>query len=167
MAALTAGPLSADASQRPTCSSSPTPPTLRWERTVGGSPVLSVAEIEAVAAFVAAGGGLVVLGETEEDKYGANLSELLERFRPCPRQRTGRGLTCATTARRPGSSPSPHGHADETTLLHLVRTARFYRAGALRAEREGAIVLRAGDDGATRPRPVCWPRCATARAGWS
>ena len=40
----------------------------------------------------------------------------------------------------------PDENADETSLLHLVRTVCFYRAGALRAEREGAIVLRAGAD---------------------
>ena len=40
----------------------------------------SVAERDAVHAFVRCGGGLVVLGETEQDKYGNNVNELLERF---------------------------------------------------------------------------------------
>jgi Family of unknown function (DUF6421) len=54
----------------------------RWERTTGtGSPQLSGEELEAIDAFVAAGGGLVVLGETEQEKYGNNLNELLARFR--------------------------------------------------------------------------------------
>jgi hypothetical protein len=53
----------------------------RWERTTGaGSPRLSAEELDAIEAFVAAGGGLVVLGETEQEKYGNNLNELLERF---------------------------------------------------------------------------------------
>ena len=53
----------------------------KWEATVnGGSPLLSAAEIDAIEAFVSAGGGLVVLGETEQDKYGNNLNELLSRF---------------------------------------------------------------------------------------
>jgi hypothetical protein len=52
-----------------------------WERTTGlGSPVLEREEIEAIEAFVAGGGGLIVLGETEQAKYGNNLNELLERF---------------------------------------------------------------------------------------
>src|SRR5437588_3355553 len=54
----------------------------RWERTTGtGSPRLSSEELDAIEAFVAAGGGLVVLGETEQEKYGNNLNELLARFR--------------------------------------------------------------------------------------
>jgi hypothetical protein len=53
----------------------------RWERTTGtGSPVLSAAELDAIEAFVRAGGGLIVLGETEQEKYGNNLGELLARF---------------------------------------------------------------------------------------
>jgi hypothetical protein len=53
----------------------------RWERTVpGGDPVLSAEELDAIEAFVHAGGGLVVLGEEEQEKYGNNLNELLARF---------------------------------------------------------------------------------------
>ncbi|MBV8220363.1 MAG: hypothetical protein JO325_18000 [Solirubrobacterales bacterium] len=52
-----------------------------WERTTGsGSPRLNADELDAVEAFVARGGGLIVLGETEQDKYGNNLNELLARF---------------------------------------------------------------------------------------
>ena len=53
----------------------------RWEKTTGqGSPRLSPAELDAIEAFVAGGGGLIVLGETEQEKYGNNLNELLARF---------------------------------------------------------------------------------------
>ena len=53
----------------------------RWERTTGTrSPRLSPDEIDAIEAFVAEGGGLIVLGETEQEKYGNNLNELLARF---------------------------------------------------------------------------------------
>jgi hypothetical protein len=52
-----------------------------WERTTGsGSPRLTAGELDAIEAFVTAGGGLVVLGETEQEKYGNNLNELLARF---------------------------------------------------------------------------------------
>jgi hypothetical protein len=57
------------------------PSDARWERTTGiGSPVLGAEEIEAIDAFVRAGGGLIVLGETEQDKYGNNVNELLATF---------------------------------------------------------------------------------------
>ena len=53
----------------------------QWERTTGaGSPRLSPDELDAIEAFVQSGGGLIVLGETEQEKYGNNVNELLERF---------------------------------------------------------------------------------------
>ena len=52
-----------------------------WERTTGnGSPRFAPEEIDAIEAFVRAGGGLIVLGETEQEKYGNNVNELLARF---------------------------------------------------------------------------------------
>ena len=52
-----------------------------WERTTGtGSPRFAPEEIEAIDEFVRAGGGLIVLGETEQEKYGNNVNDLLERF---------------------------------------------------------------------------------------
>src|SRR2546423_4452475 len=61
-----------------------------WERTTGtGSPRLTPEEIDAIEAFVAAGGGLVVLGETEQGKYGNNLNDLLARVGPHPENDTG------------------------------------------------------------------------------
>jgi hypothetical protein len=57
------------------------PSSPAWERTTGlGSPTLGPEEIDAIQEFVAGGGGLIVLGETEQDKYGNNLNRLLERF---------------------------------------------------------------------------------------
>ena len=53
----------------------------KWERTVpSGSPRLSGAELDAVEAFVRDGGGLILLAEEEQDKYGNNLAELGARF---------------------------------------------------------------------------------------
>src|SRR3954469_17298572 len=47
----------------------------RWERVVpGGRPRLQPEELDAIEAFVAAGGGLVLLAEEEQDKYGNNLA---------------------------------------------------------------------------------------------
>ena len=52
-----------------------------WEKTVGyGSPKLTDAEISALEEFVLSGGGLLILGETEQQKYGNNFAELAMRF---------------------------------------------------------------------------------------
>jgi len=52
-----------------------------WEHTTGsGSPRLTDSELDAIDSFVFAGGGLIVLGETEQEKYGNNLNALLARF---------------------------------------------------------------------------------------
>ncbi len=52
-----------------------------WERTTGsGSPRIDAHELTAIEEFVREGGGLIVLGETEQAKYGNNLNELLARF---------------------------------------------------------------------------------------
>jgi hypothetical protein len=57
------------------------PSEAKWERVVpGGSPVFTAEEIDAIEAFVRAGGGLVVLAEEEQEKYGTNLGALVERF---------------------------------------------------------------------------------------
>nr|WP_055503315.1 DUF6421 family protein [Nonomuraea pusilla] len=110
----------------------------RWERTTGlGSPVFSDAELATVRAFVAEGGGLVVLAEEEQDKYGNNLAELLAGF--------GVGVE-HTTVRDPR-----HAHrgvatwvlgerATDDGLLAGVRSACFYRSGVLKAP-DGATVL--------------------------
>jgi len=117
------------------------PSAPKWERTVGGSPVLSAEEIAAIVTFVAGGGGLVVLGETEEDKHGANLNELLATF--------GVGIENATVFDYAGAGDVPTWVAAEpapgagaATVLHLVGEARFYRAGTLITDGPGAALLR-------------------------
>lgn len=55
--------------------------TSDWEHTVGyGSPVLAKNEIDAISQFVLSGGGLLVLGENEQAKYGNNFNELISRY---------------------------------------------------------------------------------------
>ena len=52
-----------------------------WETTTGhGSPEYSAAEITAIEAFVLAGGGLVILAETEQPKYGNSFAAIAARF---------------------------------------------------------------------------------------
>ncbi|WP_283133867.1 DUF6421 family protein [Rhizohabitans arisaemae] len=105
------------------------PADARWEKTTGvGSPILTAGELDVVEAYVRDGGGLVVLAECEQDKYGNNVAELLARF--------GIGVT-HTTVQDPrhahrgvatwvlGEPGSPRG------LLADAGQACFYRAGAL------------------------------------
>jgi len=75
------GPLTADALAGAGVLVIAHPSESTWERTTGtGSPRLTADELDAVEGYVASGGGLIVLGETEQDKYGNNLNELLARF---------------------------------------------------------------------------------------
>jgi hypothetical protein len=120
------------------------PSDSKWERTVGGDPpVFSPEEVAAVESFVARGGGLIVLGEEEEDKYGGNLGELLAPF----------GVRFESTV------VSDYGLHDgipswimgegaagtaEPGILHGVREAGLYRAGTLVADDPGVVVLRTG-----------------------
>ena len=48
-----------------------------WEHTTGaGSPRLTPDELDAVEQFVTGGGGLIILAETEQAKYGNNFADL-------------------------------------------------------------------------------------------
>ena len=112
------------------------------ERTVGeDSPVFSPSEIAAVQAFVAAGGGLVVLGEEEEDKYGGNLNELLAPF--------GVRLEHTIVFEYDPNDGIPSWVVGEAAsglsdpgILYRAREAGFYRAGALSTDDPADVVLR-------------------------
>jgi hypothetical protein len=106
----------------------------KWEATVGtGSPVLGDAELDALEAFVAAGGGLVVLGESEQDKYGNNLNMLLARFGIAIEHDTvqdyERNLNATPSWVRAELGRGERGVAGD--LLAGVSDACFYRAGTL------------------------------------
>jgi hypothetical protein len=114
----------------------------KWEATVpGGAPALDDAELDAIEAFVHAGGGLVVLGETEEDKYGANLNALVERF--------GIRIENHTVADYSRHRAAPHWvladlDADHrgVDLLARVREACFYRATTLSVGGDARVLAR-------------------------
>ena len=121
------------------------PSEARWEHTVNANPpVFAAAELDAIEAFVERGGGLLVLGEEEQDKYGNNLNELLARFglRVEHRivfdyERSDGTPTWVVGEAAPGAA-SP-------TLLHRVGEVTFARAGTLVAEDESAILVRTSD----------------------
>jgi uncharacterized protein DUF6421/uncharacterized protein DUF4350 len=117
----------------------------RWERTVpaSGPPRLSPEEIDAIEAFVHAGGGLVLLAEEEQEKYGNNVAELAARF--------GVGVRSDLV------SDYEHHHAGaphwvladvgdgraEVDLLARVHAACFYRATTLEPGERARVLARA------------------------
>jgi hypothetical protein len=114
----------------------------RWERTTGlGSPQLTRDELDAIERYVKDGGGLLVLGETEQDKYGNNVNDLLERFGLQLRSDTVQdyehcdGAPTWILAELTGGARGRGGD-----LLAGVDTACFYRATTIES-RNGARVL--------------------------
>src|SRR4051794_14844617 len=124
----------------------------RWERTVPGSgpPRFSAAELDAIERFVEDGGGLILLAEEEQEKYGNNLAELAARF--------GIGIEndLVSDYERHREAPSwvladlgdaRHG----TDLLARVEEICFYRATTLEPRGGAGVLARAGPT-ASAPR---------------
>ena len=121
----------------------------KWEATVsGGSPVFTPSEVSAIGSFVAAGGGLLVLGETEQSKYGTNVTDLIAPY--------GLSIIDATvqdyTHNREGNptwvqSRVPAAHA----TTRGVADATFYRSGVVSATGTDATVVLETQDTATHP----------------
>ena len=118
----------------------------KWEHTVPGSgpPRLTDAELDAVEAFVRAGGGLVLLVEEEHDKYGNNVAALAARFGV----RVNSDLVSDYEQHDAGA---PHwvladlgDGRSETDLLARVEDVCFYRATTLEAGAGGRVLARAG-----------------------
>jgi len=142
-----AGALDADALARADVLVLAHPSEPKWERTVPGSgaPRLSGAELDAIEAWVRTGGGLIVLGEEEQDKYGNDLNALLERF--------GARLRNDVV-----SDYERHHHAPQWVLADLlrqrapgdvdllarVRDLCFYRATTVEVPADACVVARAG-----------------------
>ena len=124
------------------------PSDAKWERTTGaGDPRLSADEIAAIREFVRNGGGLIVMGETEQDKYGNNVNMLLAEFGIAIDNAT---LTDHAHCDRDVPSwvfadlntPAPR---DAFNLVEGVRQACFLRAGVLSAHNGARIVARASE----------------------
>ncbi|WP_249010269.1 DUF6421 family protein [Conexibacter sp. DBS9H8] len=119
------------------------PSAPEWEATTGvGSPQLSAGELDAIEAHVRAGGGLIVLGETEQAKYANNLNELLHRFGVSLANHTVQdyehhaGATPSWVRARLGDG----GRGSGGDLLARVDEVVFYRATTIEAP-SGARVL--------------------------
>ena len=114
----------------------------RWESTTGiGSPQLTATEQDAIHDFVQGGGGLVVLGETEQDKYGNNVNELLDRFDLRLRSDTVQDYEhCDGAPTWIHGELLDGGRGSGGDLLAGVAAACFYRATTIES-RNGARVL--------------------------
>jgi hypothetical protein len=129
----------------------------RWERVVpGGSPQFTEHELDAITAWVHAGGGLLVLGETEQDKYGTNLNDLLARF----------GVTVANDTvsdytRNHAGTPhwilgdlQTRGPRTGVDLLTRVDAACFYRAGTLTTTNGARVLVTAASTSSSPGAPL-------------
>src|SRR5665213_1861042 len=113
-----------------------------WERVTGiGSAKLSADEIDVLEAFVRAGGGLVVMTECEQDKYGNNVADLLARFGVRPVhltvQDTEHNHNAVVAWVRAVLTPA----RGQTNVLAQVEAACFYRSGVLSITNPDADVL--------------------------
>jgi hypothetical protein len=135
----------------------------QWEATTGtGSPRLTAEEIDSVERYVSEGGGLLVLAETEQEKYGSNLNDLLARF--------GFHVDNATVQdyERFRSAPTwVLAELDEehpppgSDVLARVEQACFYRAGTIALQNGGTVIARSSRSAAPPEAPLA----AVARHG--
>src|SRR4051794_10960934 len=128
----------------------------RWEHTVpGGSPVLAPEEVDAIEDWVRAGGGLVLLGETEQDKYGTNLNELAGRFGLRIAHDTVQDYEHCDAAPSWVLGDLPRaGRGMATDLLARVGSACFYRSGVLEVSPEARVLARPSRTASTPRAPL-------------
>ena len=127
-----------------------------WEKTLGnGSSILAEIELAAIEEFVAGGGGLLILGETEQPKYGNNFNQLSELF----------GITIANaTVQDPEKSfkdvatwirPEFHRHV-ESDFSYRVEGICLYRTGVLEssATSDFEVIMRSSETASPANAPL-------------
>src|SRR4051794_19121053 len=131
----------------------------KWEATTrSGHPTLRDDEVDALDEFVRGGGGLIVLAESEQDKYGNNLNALLARFgievenstvQDYEHNHNAPSWVLADLADGFADGNGSHGSADSSTdgprtvdLLARVHEACFYRSGTLSLHNGGHVLAR-------------------------
>ena len=125
----------------------------KWEATTSvRTPRLSDAELDAIEEFVRGGGGLIALGETEQEKYGNNLNDLLARF--------GIEIENCTV-----QDYEHHRSAPSWVLAELAeRVQRRAREGRPPRPRPPGLLLPRRDPGAPQRRPGDRPHLAHRHA---
>src|SRR5581483_8021106 len=115
-----------------------------------------------IEAFVRRGGGLIVLGETEQEKYGNNLNELSARFDLHLENDTVQDYEHSHGAPSwilAALHPGPRGR--EGDLLARVREACLYRATTITSDNGARVVARTHATASTPDAPLI----VTAAAG--
>jgi hypothetical protein len=131
----------------------------KWEVTTNSRPPrLAEAELDAIEEFVRGGGGLIALGETEQEKYGNNLNDLLARFgievSNCTVQdyeHHHAAPSWVLAQFENGADLEPAAGEAGVDLLARVEQACFYRSGTL-ALHDGARVIARSSATASPPR---------------
>ncbi|GGP78730.1 DUF6421 family protein [Streptosporangium pseudovulgare] len=126
----------------------------RWERTTGlGSPVFPVEELDAIEEHVRGGGGLVVLAECEQEKYGSNLTDLLARFGVGVEHLTVQDPRNAHNGVAAWVLGAPAATEGENPLAG-ARRACFYRAGVLTAPEDATVLFSTSPTADPAGRPL-------------
>ncbi len=117
----------------------------RYERTVpGGTPRFTESEVDAIERHVRDGGGLIVLGETEQEKYGSNLNELLGRFGLAVEHDTVQDYERNHRAPSWIAAELPEGGRGlEGDVLARVNEVCFYRTGTVSSADDARVLARA------------------------
>jgi hypothetical protein len=131
----------------------------KWEATTNsGRPTLRDDELDGLDEFVRGGGGLIVLAETEQDKYGNNLNLLLSRFgievenatvQDYEHHHSAPSWVLADLADGFANGNGSNGASDASAegphsvdLLARVHEACFYRSGTLALHNGGHVLAR-------------------------
>jgi hypothetical protein len=114
----------------------------KWEATTNSrTPRLSERELDAIEEFVRGGGGLIALGETEQEKYGNNLNDLLSRFGIEVSHGTVQDYQHHLSAPSWVLAQLENG-AGGVDLAAGVEQACFYRSGTLALRNGGRVIAR-------------------------
>ena len=130
----------------------------RWEATTNArTPRLSDRELDAIDEFVRGGGGLIALGETEQEKYGNNLNDLLSRFgievSNCTVQDYENYLSAPSWVLAEFENGS-NGELEKVDLLARVHQACFYRTGTLALRNGGRVIARTSSSASPPQAPL-------------
>jgi hypothetical protein len=130
----------------------------KWEATTNSrTPRLSDRELDAIEEFVRGGGGLIALGETEQEKYGNNLNDLLSRFgievSNCTVQDYEHYLSAPSWVLAQ-LEKGPNGELETVDLLARVHRACFYRTGTLALHNGGRVIARSSPSASPPEAPL-------------